>query len=476
MPSFRRAIAVIAGGLACACGDGTAPRGTPGVHVVAGENATDTIGTEFTQALIVELRDDRGRPVSDHLLRFTPTRADESQPFSPYTAFIANVDQEGFGTFATDRTDADGRARVLVKLGNKAGPAKIIVTDPDRGIADTATYTVQPGNAVRVVLEPRDTALYVGRTATLREHAVDRAGNARSASLTRSVVGTAATLSGTTVTAASLGTALIVVTMGTVADTTFVSVPPEATIAAFTPSGLATFKTDGSEFRALVPGQVSGVTTAWSPSGTEIVFDQTFGPLQVVTLAGAVRQVASGARAIYPEYSRDGQWIFYSKEDVGWRLRRVRPDGANDGLVPMQIEEDNAACSPSPDGSKLVYTLVIGGGDDHLNVLDLATGATAGLNVIGHQPAWAPNGSLIAFVSFQSGDGAVKVMSPNGAGVRRVSVLGDHYNFGIDWSSDSQWIIAQNLTQNRLDLINPMSGQIIPLSFARSYNGPSLKP
>jgi hypothetical protein len=67
-------------------------------------------------------------------------------------------------------------------------------------------------------------------------------------------------------------------------------------------------------------------------------------------------------------------------------------------------------------------------------------------------------------------------MNPSGTGVRSVGASGDRYSYGLDWTSDSQWIIAHNLSQNRLDLINPTSGQIIPLGFSQNYNGASLKP
>jgi hypothetical protein len=103
-------------------------------------------------------------------------------------------------------------------LGLKAGPALVIVTDPDHGTADTATFTVQPGNAARVVATPQDTAIYVGRTVTLQSSVVDRAGNPRPDAVTHAVIGSAVTVSGSTMSAVSLGTARVVTSSGTFSD------------------------------------------------------------------------------------------------------------------------------------------------------------------------------------------------------------------------------------------------------------------
>ena len=432
--------------------------------------------TQLSQALLVELRDERGDPVVNHVLRFSTEPIDPNQQFfGAYTAYVSRVDRNEFSNFASDETDEQGRARVLVRLGTKAGPAVVTVTNPDDGTSVTATFTVQAGNAVRVLASPEDTSIYVGRTMTIRSSVVDQFGNPRNDPVTHTVTGNAVTLSGSTVTGAALGTATIVTTAGDlVGATATVTVPPEGVLAAFTPRGLATFKTDGSDFRVLVPAPLTGITTIWSPSGAEVAFDHSFtGPTRIADLSGGVRTVTPGNLwSIYPDYSSDGQWIYYTRD--GWRLYRVHPDGTGDEILPMTAPATDAAPSVAPNGTQLVYVRI--GGGDQLWMLDLATGASTNLNVPGHQPAWSPAGSLIAYLALNEGN-SIKVMNPDGTAARRVSPAGSTYSFGgIDWSPDSQWIVARNANRNRLEVLNVTTGQTILLGATAGYNGPSWKP
>jgi hypothetical protein len=477
MLHLRRAIVVaLAPCVLAACGDNSTEPRPPefvGARIVAGKTGTDTIQTQFAQALVVELRDDQGRPVADHVVRFSTLPVESAGMFNAYTAYVTPVDRNDLRTFVADTTDAQGRARVLITLGTRAGPALVIVTDPDHGVADTATFTVQPGRAVAMQAAPADTAIYVGATFAVRSTVVDRFGNPRTDAVTHTLSGSAATLSGSTVSGVAIGVASVVSTSGTMADTINVSVPPQGVLAAFTPRGLATLNTDGSGFTTRLQGLSSGLSTAWSPTGTDIAFDQQYsGALQITNLSGTPRVVtAIGTWAIYPEYSRDGQWVYYSR--YYWRLARVRPDGTGDTLVAMTSPYYDLAPSPSPDGTRLVY--VRDSYPTQLWMLDLATSQSTDLRVAGHSPAWSPTGTVIAFLANNDGN-RIKVVNPDGTGVRTVGVTSGGYTFGIDWSPDGQWIVARNVARNRLDLINATSGETIPLEFARGYVGPSWKP
>ena len=84
------------------------------------------------------------------------------------------------------------------------------------------------------------------------------------------------------------------------------------------------------------------------------------------------------------------------------------------------------------------------------------------MSVAGHSPRWSPTGTLIAFVAPDEGS-ALKVMAPDGTGIRTLSEPGTSYDLGLDWSPDGQWIVAKEMTRNRLAFINPTTGMILPL-------------
>ena len=135
------------------CGDG--PTGTggqrPGLNIVAGAGVTDTIGAAPAQALRVVVRDDDGRPVRGIVVRFTsmfePIPGGGQWP----NVFVGGLATSQMGTFAADTTGGDGSASVRVQLGIMTGPAGIVVTVPEAGLVDTATFTVRSGAPAAVV-------------------------------------------------------------------------------------------------------------------------------------------------------------------------------------------------------------------------------------------------------------------------------------------------------------------------------------
>ena len=156
-------------------------------------------------------------------------------------------------------------------------------------------------------------------------------------------------------------------------------------------------------------------------------------------------------------------------------MRRVNRDGTGDELVPLATPCCDMAPSLSPDGTRLVYVVSSGGGQDALRILTLATGEVTVLNVPGHSPSWSPTGDRIAYLDPTSSY-ALKVMNPDGTGVRQVGQIDASYSFGIDWSPDGRWIVAQNSQSGRIELVNATSGVALPLGFTNGMRGPSWRP
>jgi Tol biopolymer transport system component len=259
---------------------------------------------------------------------------------------------------------------------------------------------------------------------------------------------------------------------GTAADTAFVSVVPEATLAANTGTAIVSFKTDGTAITTLAPTTQRSLTTDWSPDGAEVVYDEEYvGQLRVVNVASKNVRVASSGGAIYGRFAADGQTLYYSQQS--WRLRRQRRDGTGDELVPMTSPVSDVYAAPSPDGARVAYVTTFGFGSDELKMLTLATGASTSLGIAGHSPNWSPTGALIAFVDASTAE--LKLVNPDGTNVRVISPAG-RYQRGIDWSPDGRWIAAWNVATNRIDLIDTQSTLVLPLGFTLGWTAPSWKP
>jgi WD40-like Beta Propeller Repeat len=474
----RRPLSLVAGALVlAACGDKDPLHpGTRGVRVVAGAGVTDTIQAEPVQSLVVEVRDESGKLRSGLVVRFESRPAGPEQPYRGSQAYVAPLDRNVFTNLVADTTDGRGRASARVKLGSVAGPAEIVVVVPDLGSADTARFTVKAGAAASVQALPKDTALYRGHSVVLRGAVVDRFGNPRTDPVSYALaVPAGVSLNGATVTAQSEGRSAVLVQAMGLADTAYVSVVPEGVLAASSPEGVVMFNTDGTGYKRLVT-MAFAWTTDWSPSGTEVAFDLQYGgAVRIVGLDGKVRTASNTpgtGMELYPEFSPDGGTIYFSRE--AWRLRRVKRDGTNDELVPTTNPASDVAPSLSPDGTRLVYVVAGGGGNDVLRVLTLATGGVSTIDVRGHSPSWSPRGDLIAYVDPQGY--TLKVMNPDGTGVRQVSQASQAYGFGIDWSPDGKWIVAKNASKNLIDLIDPATGTTLSLGFTRGMGGPSWRP
>jgi CubicO group peptidase (beta-lactamase class C family) len=226
---------------------------------------------------------------------------------------------------------------------------------------------------------------------------------------------------------------------------------PDATRLAFSQAfaaawDLFTVDADGSPTARITHDAEPDATPAWSPDGSELAFARgapndtdlyVIGPdgtgLERLTdldgWEGAATWSPDGARIAFVHDTTDVN---------GWghpgELWVIDRDGS--GLEPLRPE---ATANPawSPDGRLIAFDGL--GTDDHIGILDLETGTVADLGP-GWFPRWSPDGTRIAYVQFdERGSSDLHLMSPDGAD--RVQLTDDPaFDTVPQWSPDGSTI------------------------------------
>jgi hypothetical protein len=467
---------------ACSSITGADAVGSARIRVVSGDAATDTIDAPLAQPLIVEVRRADGALATGAEVRFT------SLPTGSGLVAWVWVGPEGGAArqrVVLDTVDGQGRASALLRFGILAGTARIEIALPALGLVDTVRYTILPGKAAAVVALPADTATYVGNGFRFRVSVVDRGQNPRADSVTFATDSAAATVSNAgLVTGAAIGRARLRVSAAGITATTWVSVVPRGTLAGVGDDSRVTIiELDGSNRRVLGdPGGTSASWVDWNPRGDTLVLASSDGDswVYVTGMNGPARRLITATTGLLseyrPQYSGDGQWIYFSGRDdfQNQAIWRVHADGSAPERVgpPSGYYDDDSQPSPSRDGQHAAYlTNRCCYPELGLRLLHAATGTVDSLAPAALSPRWSPGDSLIAFV--QNG---VWVIRPDGSGLRKVSLPGHFYAQGVDWSPDGAWLVARIDFQDNLELIRLADGLTLPLPYASMMWRPAWRP
>jgi Tol biopolymer transport system component len=178
-----------------------------------------------------------------------------------------------------------------------------------------------------------------------------------------------------------------------------------------------------------------------------IAFDTADG-IVVDTANGDARKVivGPGGQSISPTWSRDGLHLAYWHRPGTrgpWGLVVVNPDGSAssvlaEGIRLRQREAELAQPSNiawSPDSRQIAYAADVGA--DH-SIFVASLGQTGAVRITDPSlkaidPAWKPDGSVIAFQSEQTG--GLHVVAPDGSNQHRLAAL-PHTLLWPDWSPD----------------------------------------
>jgi hypothetical protein len=486
------AVAAVAATIAIGCGgDSTQPAPPPppppplvksSVQFISGRGQSDTIGSPFKTSVVLKVVDTTGAPRSRALILLEILAS--TDPRVP-----AGKRSDGLrGSFVL--SDSVGTATVPIGFGCVAGTWTLRARNPTNNDSDTLSFVVNPGQPARVVTTPEDSALTLGKTATLAVTTTDRCNNSVSAAVTFAVDSSAPVVAVTSdgrVSATSFGRARIRAQLasGGAADTTRLSVVPDGMLGVAvsgyaTDVGIGILNLDGSGFRLLTSASNQYPFPSWSPDGTAITYN---GPLPIGILyrvdLNGVRTKLSMLGAMesetWPRYSSDGRYIYFTGGYYPDSLDtyRMAADGSGPRIRVTPRRPGSTRywkASPSPDGTLLAYS----NAGFSLRVVNLVTGVDRTLQTgsSAESPRFSPDGAWIAFADEYGG--VMKLIRPDGTGLRTLVPSAVDY-WGHDWSPDGEWIVYRQSPPG-LWIVRVSDGLRIPLPYSRDFYFPTWRP
>ena len=493
---WRRALVFCcAAGLAACGADSTpvepTPVPQPGVRAVAGAVVDDTVLAQPLQALVVEVRGPDGTLAHGVTVRFDARPPADSARRAERAVYVCALSVAGCGPplvpngpgndgqFASDTTDATGRAKVLVRLGTVAGTSVIAFSVPELALRDSVALTVRPGNATVLRFTLRDTAVYVGAQLQVGAAVRDRFGNARTDGVTLSSDGTVADVSPSGLaTARATGRAHIVARAGGATDSVSFSVIPHARIlgvrTATYPFSIVAVDLDGSNQRQLATTTgANGVYPVWAADRSAVLYHEGSGApyLMVVdTLGGAPRRFGGANMpytAQFPRVSRDGSRVYfqgfdYDPQNYGGQfslwVSSISGAGAQ-RLGPVPGHSGYYALDPSPDGTQVVTNR--GLSSSSIDVVSMPSGTVRPLGVAGSAARWSPDGQWIGYIS-NAPFGALAVVRPDGSGARTLTATNTCNSTSVTWSPDGAWLLCTRT--GTVQLVRVSDGVVLPLA------------
>ena len=456
------ALAGLALALVCSCGDPSGPR--PGLNLVQGGGASDTVGTRLSPPLTVQLLDSHRDPIPGATVYFG----------TGGPVLVSPLDDPGF---VTNRlpviTNAAGQAAAWVQFKFSAGPGDVVVSATGHELR--LHYQVLPGAPAHVRAEPADTTLYVGGIVRFRPFITDAYGDRRSdtpsyqyQSLNSSLAITGADQARATV----IGRGMVTVSALGFTDTLRASVIPTGRIAARVSNYIFSMNLDGSS-KDSIPNLPIPRSMDWSSVNRTFVLDVGGGANYLIAMdtVGHYHRILTDSlmrSEWYPRFSPNGSYIYFTGNDsvsTCYGVWRLRPDGS----ALEQVVADTLHCGPyayigapwpdyassvSPDGTELVYS------GRTLRIRTLPSGDDTSLGVVGDVPRWSPTGEWIAYDSL----GILMLIHPDGTGHQALlDRRDDQYPSPLfTWSPDGQWLLYH--TADRLVLVQVATGLQLPLS------------
>ncbi|MDR3691795.1 MAG: hypothetical protein P4L46_20615 [Fimbriimonas sp.] len=202
----------------------------------------------------------------------------------------------------------------------------------------------------------------------------------------------------------------------------------------------------------LVTGGQGGQIPCWSPDGSKLLYSNTTGSgsSQIFSInsngTGQPTQLTTGTNLLsHPQYGPDGTTIYYM-QGAGTTQLFSLVNGVSTAVTPSSYTP--AWFCVSPDGTQICFS---GNGPNSQFAFQLymvpssggtptqLTSSTGG----GYYPAWSPDGSTIAFVTYDTQGGpAIYTMPANGGPAVKISNAGVPSSItSLSWAADGAHMV-----------------------------------
>jgi hypothetical protein len=457
-PLTRLALCAAATGSLSCGGDGNLgpSESVARLRFEVGGDVRDTVFAMPEAPLVVAVLDENGMPRTGVAVELVGSDSHRPNVGEREVPEMASSATGPFSLTAVATTDDAGRAKFWVRFGRYPRTGFLVARTIVGWNTDTVQVVTIAGNAVTMTIPSPDTAIVRGGVLSPGVHLFDRLNNLVATPPRLEVESGPLVVANGSITTTGFGRGYLLVTGAGRTVRMGVTVVPDGVVAVHAQAalqrtdGVYVMRTDGSNgswpYGDIWSGTIessNGLWPTWSPSAGGIVIVEkgrlryTSGSTDLVSTPPAVSLDHA------PQYSADGQWIYFTRGQSPGLLSiwRIRADGTElKRLTDSLATWSESSPSPSPDGSKLAFASTRQPAGIWIGPAD--GGTASSLGVAGISPRWSPLGDRIGVLTTGDSVAGYDVALVTPTGMVSSSFTGAQVAAGFAWSSDGAWIVS----------------------------------